>query len=239
VSAVSAAAASGPPGPALWYLNRASGLVLLVLLTVAVLLGQIATGRRSPRWLPRFVSVELHRNLSLLAAAFLALHVATAVADSFVDISVLDAVVPFRSPYRPFWLALGTFALDLMLAVLVTTALRHRLPRPVWRGVHWVSYLAWPAAVLHGLGTGTDTRSRLTVLVTFGCIAAVVVGGLLRLAGSSAARPAVRWLAYAAVVVTPLLVMAWLRTGPLQPDWSRRAGTPPPPAASVHQGGGR
>jgi methionine sulfoxide reductase heme-binding subunit len=232
VTAVGAAAAGLTiDGKLLWYFNRASGMVLLVVLTTAVLLGQVSTGRTPPAWLPRFVTAELHRNISLLAAVLLGMHVLTAVADTFVDISLTDAVLPFRSPYRPLWLGLGTVALDLMLAVVATSLLRHRLSLRVWRGVHWASYAIWPAAVLHGLGTGTDTKAPATLLVTFGCVAVVTAGGLARLAHAGRLRPQLRWAAYALVAVAPLLVAGWLRVGPLAPGWAHKAGTPPPPAS--------
>jgi sulfoxide reductase heme-binding subunit YedZ len=224
-------------GKLLWYFNRASGMVLLVVLTVAVLLGQVSTGRRPPGWLPRFVTAELHRNTSLLAAVLLGLHVLTAVADGFVDIDPADALLPFASPYRPFWLGLGTVALDLMLAVVLTSLVRRRLPLRLWRGVHWASYAAWPAAVLHGLGTGTDTRATAALLVTFGCVAVVTAGGLVRLALAGRLRPELRWAAGVLVAVAPLLVAGWLRTGPLASGWAHRAGTPPP--ASSGQGVGK
>ena len=212
---------------ALWYANRASGLVLLVLFTAAVLLGQASTARPGT-WLPRFVSVELHRNTALLALALLAVHIGTGVADDFVDIVPLDTVLPFRSPYRPLWLGLGTLAFDLVLAVWLTTLGRRRLPARLWRAVHWLSYPGWTAAVLHGLGTGTDTRRPGTLLMTFGCVSLVVLGGLLRLAGNDRPRLVVRVPACLLLAATPLAVVVWLRAGPLQADWSRRAGTPPP-----------
>jgi sulfoxide reductase heme-binding subunit YedZ len=211
----------------LWYLNRATGLVLLVLFTAAVLLGQASTARPGGR-LPRFVSVELHRNTALLGLVMLVLHVATSVADGFVDIAPIDAVIPFRSPYRPLWLGLGTLALDLALAVALTTLVRRWLSPVLWRGVHWLSYLCWAAAVLHGLGTGTDTRQPGTLLAAFGCVAVVALGGLIRLAGAERLRLAVRLPAVLLLAALPLGVVVFLRAGPLQPDWSRRAGTPPP-----------
>jgi methionine sulfoxide reductase heme-binding subunit len=211
---------------ALWYYNRASGLVLLVLFTAVVLLGQLSTARDRPL-APRFVSVALHRNLSAIAFALLAVHVATSVADSFVDISLVDAVVPFLSPYRPVWLGLGTVALDVLVAVGVTTLLRHRIPLHTWRTTHALSYLAWMTAVVHGLGTGTDTRRELTLVVTFACVTLVVLGTLLRVATLARVPVPARALLFVAVAVLPLLLTTWLRSGPLRPDWSRRAGTPP------------
>ena len=100
-----------------WYLTRASGTVSLILLTVAIVIGILAVGRvQSPRW-PRFVIDGVHRSSSLLAVVFLAIHIVTAVLDSFAPISLLDAVVPFAGSYRPIWLGLGAAAFDLLLAV--------------------------------------------------------------------------------------------------------------------------
>jgi DMSO/TMAO reductase YedYZ heme-binding membrane subunit len=143
--------------PALWYLTRGSGIVTLVLLTATVILG-ITTSTRwaTPRW-PRFVTLGLHRNLSLLVLVFLALHVATMVVDGYVPIRWLDAVVPFGSAYRPFWVGLGAIALDLLVAVAVTSLLRARLGHRAWRTVHWLAYACWPVALLHGLGAGSDS----------------------------------------------------------------------------------
>jgi hypothetical protein len=113
--------------PVIWYTARGSGLVALMLLTASVVLGVVLVVRvHSPRW-PRFALAQLHRNLALLALVFGVVHVLTAVVDSFVPISVVDAFIPFASSYSPTWLAMGTIGADLMLAVLVTTALRRRL----------------------------------------------------------------------------------------------------------------
>ena len=90
-----------------WYLTRASGTVSLILLTAALVLGILSTGRvHSRRW-PRFVVDGIHRSSSLLAVAFLTVHVLTAVLDSFAPISLADAFIPFAGTYRPLWLGLG------------------------------------------------------------------------------------------------------------------------------------
>src|SRR5207237_9227244 len=68
-------------GTALWYITRASGVVSLLLLTAGLVLGILGTVRwRSERW-PRFAVVSIHRNLTLFAIAFVALHVLTTIAD--------------------------------------------------------------------------------------------------------------------------------------------------------------
>jgi len=117
----------------LWYATRATGLVALVLLTGSMAMGLLSSVRfQRPDW-PRFVTLGLHRNLSLLALAFTVVHVLTTVLDSFVAIPLQDAFIPFISSYRPIWLGLGAIALT-ALCVLAITGLT------LWRLA-----LAWPA----------------------------------------------------------------------------------------------
>src|SRR5439155_7225345 len=125
-------------GTALWYLTRASGVVSLLLLTAGLVLGILGTVRwRSDRW-PRFAVVSIHRNLTLFAIAFVALHVLTTIADGYVPVGFKDAVIPFVSKYRPLWLGFGAVAFDLLLALVVTSLLRARIGYRAWRAVHWL-----------------------------------------------------------------------------------------------------
>jgi predicted ferric reductase len=160
--------------PVLWYIDRGSGLAALLLLTTSVVLGVVSVLRvHSPRW-PRFALSLVHRNISLLALAFGAVHVATSVIDSYVPIGVTDAFIPFTAQYRPLWLALGAISADLMLAVLITTALRRRLGFRAWRSVHLLSYGCWAAGVIHSIGLGSDARSAVWgIMIVAACIGAV------------------------------------------------------------------
>jgi predicted ferric reductase len=233
-------ALSSGAAKALWYMTRGTGLVALVLLTASVLLGVLEVKGSSWRRWPRFVTAGLHRNLSLLAVVFLAVHIASAVVDGFAPIGWLDAVLPFHSPYRPLWLGLGAVATDLLIALVVTSLLRGRIGYRAWRAVHWAAYACWPVALVHGLGTGTDTKLGWVLALYLGSLAAVVVAVWWRLA--EAWRPAVprtdlTVAATVASVVLPLAIVAWLVAGPLRPGWSLRAGTPTSVLAKVDGGG--
>jgi len=174
-------------GPGLWYATRATGLVTLLLLTASMLLGIITAGRfASEKW-PRFVTVGLHRNVTLLVLAFLAVHVGTTVLDTYTSIPATAAVVPFASSYKTPWLGLGAVAVDLLLAVLVTSLLRGRLGFRVWRGLHWLAYACWPVALIHGLGTGTDRRTLWVFAAAIGCGCAVAAAATWRLAAAARA----------------------------------------------------
>jgi|KBSMisStaDraftv2_1062788.scaffolds.fasta_scaffold422796_2 sulfoxide reductase heme-binding subunit YedZ len=173
----------------LWVLSRATGLVSLVLLTLVMVIGILVQRQRRVGTLPRFVVVGLHRNASLLGVAFVAVHVASVVYDPYVSIRWVDALVPFAGSYRPFWLGLGAVTLDLMLALVLTSLLRHRVPRRAWRAVHWAAYACWPVALAHGVGTGSDMTGRLGLGVAAACTATVAVAALWRIAAPTPTAP--------------------------------------------------
>jgi sulfoxide reductase heme-binding subunit YedZ len=210
---------------ALWFATRGFGVVSLLMLTAIVALGVAGVTRwKSTRW-PRFTVVGLHRNLSLLVLVFIALHVLTTVFDGYAPISVISAVVPFSSPYRPIWLGLGAVAFDLLLALVVTSLLRARIGYKRWRAVHWLAYASWPVALVHGLGTGTDARLFWMQIVTVVCVASVVAAVLWRV-GTARLVPAARTACVIAALGAPLVIGAWYLNGPAQHGWSARAGTP-------------
>lgn len=171
-------------GPFLWYLNRSTGFVILGLFTVTTALGILATQGRAGRGLPRFVTQTFHRNVALLSVVMLVVHVATAVADTYVDIRWWQALIPFYgSTYMPLWLGLGTLALDLMLVISVTSLLRARMGHRSWRAVHLLAYVGWALSVAHGLGIGTDVRGGTGwgMAITASCVGVVLAAVTLRL----------------------------------------------------------
>ena len=171
---------------ALWYASRATGVVTLLLLTAVLLLGILVNRQGRLPGLPAFAVTGLHRNVSLLAVAFLVVHVITAIVDPYVTIGLAAAVLPFVSSYKPFWLGLGAISLDLIAALILTSLARARMSRRAWRGIHWLAYAAWPLAVVHSLGSSSDARSGLVLAVLAGCVLAVAAALSWRL--SRAAR---------------------------------------------------
>lgn len=177
--------------PVLWYATRATGLVALILLSATTMAGLLtATRFTTTRW-PGFAEQDLHRRLSLLAVVFLVGHVLTSVMDTYVHIGWEAVVVPFASDYKRLWVGVGTISLDLMMAVFVTSLLRHHIPARTWRLVHWLAYASWPVAVAHSIAIGTDMNTTWVLAVTITCIVGVVGALLCRLPFAvSAAHPA-------------------------------------------------
>ena len=163
-----------------WYFGRATGLIALVLLTATIVLGVLGPLRVSSSVWPRYAIRTLHRDLALLSVVVIALHVVAVVLDTDVHVPLTTAVLPFGSSYRPFWMALGAVACDLLIAIVLTSLLRRRFGERVWRVTHWLTYASWPLAVAHGLGTGSDSTRAWALAITSGCCAIVALAAMVR-----------------------------------------------------------
>ena len=191
--------------PVDWYAARAAGIVAYVLLTTVVCVGIGLAGReRLPGW-PRFAVEDVHRFGGLLVGVFITLHVATVAIDSFLPFSIVQLAVPFAASYRPIWVALGIVAAELLIALAITNHYRRRIPYRWWRTTHYLNFVVWTAATLHGLGSGTDRGAWWMQ-----AIYAVSVASVLMLLARRIGRP--RLVPVAAIAgVLPVLLAA----GPL------------------------
>ena len=213
------------PSP-LWYTTRGAGIVVMILLTASLVLGILTNGRWTAAGIPRFVTNGLHRNLSLLTLVFLVLHILTAIADSFAQLGLKDALIPFASSYRPLWMGLGVLSAELFLALVVTSLIRGLLGYGAWRLIHLLAYASWPLALLHGIGTGSDTRAWWALLINAGCVAAVLGSLAWRVIAVATDREGWRAVLSLASAAGTVALLAFVVRGPLQPGWALAAGTP-------------
>lgn len=176
---------------ALWYLGRGFGVSALVLFTLVVVLSIVVRSGRELPGLPRFAVATLHRTVSLTALGLLVVHVTTLLFDLYAQLRLVDTVVPFLGSYRPIWQGLGTLAFDLVVLLIGSSRLRHRLGLRIWRVLHWAGYLCWPVAIGHAVGNGTDGTSTWLLTVAAVCLAAVLGAVGWRLTGRRFAPDAV------------------------------------------------
>jgi hypothetical protein len=148
----------------------------------------------------------------------------TTLADAYAPVGVRDVFIPFLSQYRPVWLGLGALALDLLIALTVTSLLRKHIGYRVWRTLHWAAYATWPLALAHGFGSGSDARLGWMATLSFACLALVAVAVAVRLVRSRS--PVLQLAAGAATVGVAILLTVWYRSGPARHGWAARAGTP-------------
>lgn len=173
-----------------WYAARAAGVVAYALLTSGVLLGVLLAGKaRLKRW-PAFAVTDVHSYIAVLAGWFIAVHVGALLLDSYIHFSLTQVLVPGASSYRPLWVALGTVALELLVAVALSNLLRKRIGHRRWRRIHYLTFVVWAAATLHGIGAGTDSTAewlRMLYVVSVGSVA-----GALAWRVSASSEPARR-----------------------------------------------
>ncbi len=137
-----------------------AGVFALIGLTGSVIAGLVATDRIVMTPGHRVMAQAVHRAVSFGALAFLVIHIVTEILAQRSH--VIDAVVPFLSPYRTFYIGLGTIASDLILLIVVTSILRKRFTAHGrawrWRAIHYTSYAAFVFGVLHGLLGGRAAK---------------------------------------------------------------------------------
>ena len=191
-----------------WYVARAGGMMAFAILTASICVGLALSGRARLRNWPRFALEDAHRFLGLLAGFFVALHVGVLLFDNYMPFSLAELLVPGLSTFRPVPTALGVVALELLVALALTSHYRQRIPYRLWRGAHTLNFGVWALSLVHGIGSGTDT-TRAWALGLY-AVSTAVVAGLMAwrlLRNRSYESWALRlWPATAAVVAAELVV---------------------------------
>ncbi|MEO6397013.1 MAG: ferric reductase [Tepidiformaceae bacterium] len=160
-------------GTATWDAERAAGFAGYLLLWASTVLGIGVHFRYRPGGGPLTLVLESHRVCSALALSFVVGHVVALLVDPVVHFSLLDALVPFTSTYRPIQVGMGTSALWLLIATLASTAAAGYMRHTTWRTIHYLAFPTYGLALIHGLTSGTDSTA-VPALTIYASTAAVV-----------------------------------------------------------------
>jgi len=171
-----------------WIASRASGLVALVLVTAAVLLGLTLGGRMTRRPGMARVVKTLHEQTALAGLVAVAVHGLTLLGDGWLRPSLANLVAPFTLGYRPVFTGLGVIAAELVAVLALSFYARRRISPRRWRVAHRLTPLAYGLAVAHALGSGSDMQGWVR-LATLASVAPVGILLLERLRARPAARP--------------------------------------------------
>ena len=174
-----------------WYAARSGGILASLLLAASVLWGLALTTRAAsritrPAWL-----LDLHRFLGAAALAFTGIHVGAILLDTYVHFGLAEVLVPFTGTWHPVAVAWGILALYLLVAIEVTSLVRARLPKRLWRNIHYASFPLFIVTVIHGLSAGTDRHSPLMLWGTVAVCAAVAALTALRVVSAMSPQPQV------------------------------------------------
>jgi predicted ferric reductase len=179
--------------PVTWYVARASGITLYLLLWASMMLGLGLTAKYLDKRVGRATVFSLHAYVTALSYGFLAMHMLSLSADRFSAFSLRDLLIPFHSPVREPWTGLGVVAGYLMAGIGLSFSARKLTGYRVWRLAHWLTFPLYVIALAHGLGGGTDGGVRpvfMMYLGTAGLLAAVVLIRIGRSRTRALAMPA-------------------------------------------------
>jgi predicted ferric reductase len=156
-----------------WFLARASGITAYLLISAAMIAGIVLKSRPFGAALKAPIALDVHRFITTLAFVAIGVHGLALVADSTVEITFADLVIPFTAPYKPLWTGLGVVAADLAVIVAVSFPLKKRIGGQNWRRLHWATYAIFVFSTAHGLAAGTDTAQPWAMQMYLGAVGAV------------------------------------------------------------------
>ncbi len=174
-----------------WLIARASGVIALVLVSGAVMLGLAMAARalRNPQ--RRRVAMKLHEDLALVALVAIAVHGLALLGDTWLKPGLSGITVPFQMSYRPVFTGLGIIAGYLAVLLGPSFYLRRRIKARRWRSLHRLTPIAWVLAAIHTVGAGTDGGSpwlRAVVLVPLPVLVYLLIVRLLGAKAPAEAR---------------------------------------------------
>lgn len=164
-----------------WHLARASGIVTWGLLTASALWGVLLATRLlkpydRPAWL-----LDLHKWLGTLTIMGTALHMGAIVGDSYVHFGTADVFIPFASDWKTTGVAWGIIGFYMLVTVQVSSWIMKKIPKPLWRSIHYLSYALFVVVSLHSITAGTDRSNTLFQALAVALITLMVAATSIRI----------------------------------------------------------
>ncbi len=148
-----------------WYFTRAAGLMGYFLIWLSTAWGLVVSSKIFDSFMERGFTYDFHEYLSWLGLAFIGAHVIALMVDKYLPYNIWQVLIPFLSPYRPFWVGIGVIAFYLSILVTITFYLKKKIGAELFRKIHYLSLVGYVGATLHGLYAGTDSVLPLANLL--------------------------------------------------------------------------
>ena len=156
----------GTDPKAYWYLARGSAFVALGLLWLSMMLGLLITNKLSKHWPGAAAAFAIHEYVSLLGLIFIMFHALILLRDHYINYTLAQVLMPFGSVnYHPIWVGVGQIGLYVWAVVALTFYIRQLIGPKTWRLIHFLSFLMFLMAILHGITSGSDTSLPWTQAV--------------------------------------------------------------------------
>ena len=171
-----------------WMLIRGSGIVAFGLLAAATIWGLLVSTKVLGRYGKAKALTWFHESLAIGALLATVVHVVVLSVHDYFEFSWLEILVPGTSDWRNAAVALGVVAFYGLVLVTGSFYIKKRIGHTAWRTIHFASLGVFFAGLLHGITSGSDTRTALAIALYVGSAVAVAALVGLRIAVSVSAN---------------------------------------------------
>ena len=140
-----------------WYFSRSAGTVAYLLLAGSTIWGLLLSSKIIKETVPAALALAMHNILSWLAIVLTGFHALALLFDNYYTYTLADLTFPFIGPYKPGWVGLGIIGLYLMFTTSISFSFRKQIGQKRWRSLHYLTYVAFLFATIHGAMAGTDS----------------------------------------------------------------------------------
>ena len=191
VSGLAAVVEANPQG-LVWLFERLFAWLSYIAVAGSVIYGLLLSTKILDAIAHRPISFSLHQDLAAFGLGLAAIHGMLLGLDHSVPFSFAQILVPGLAPHAPAAVAFGQVALYLMAAVTASFYLRKRIGQRTWRTFHYVTFLAFAGATVHGIGSGSDSNAPWAEAIYLASAILVLFLLTYRIGMSMAARSAAR-----------------------------------------------
>ncbi len=169
-----------------WYVSRVSALTAWGLMSFSLVWGvllasRVFRGLDNPAWLK-----DLHKYLSTLTVLLASVHTLALTLDPYVQFDAADLFIPGVATYEGatelinLALAVGVVAMWVMSVVYLTSLVMDKLPRALWKAIHYLSYFVFFAIGVHAAFSGSDVGSWWYAAVSIFVISMAMIALMIR-----------------------------------------------------------
>ena len=173
-----------------WAFERLFAFLAYFAMTGSVVYGLLLSTKILDAIAHRPITFSLHQDLASIGVGLAGVHGMLLALDKSVPFTLAQIAVPGLAPYAPIWVAAGQVAFYLMAIVVGSFYLRRRIGQRAWRTLHYVTFLAFVGATMHGVMAGTDSGTPWAWWMYVGSTVAVVFLLVYRISLSASGRQA-------------------------------------------------
>jgi len=180
------------PQSLVWLFERLFAWLAYIAVAGSVIYGLLLSTKLLDAIAHRPISFSLHQDLAAFGLGLAGIHGMLLGLDHSVPFTFAQILVPGLAPHAPVAVAFGQVALYLMAAVTASFYLRKRIGQRAWRTFHYVTFLAFAGATIHGIAAGSDSNAPWAEAIYLASAVVVVFLLTYRIAMSMAARSEAR-----------------------------------------------